>query len=90
MMRRRLDALAVRAREHAFGQVALGWEPVSGIEPLTCRLQEAWPNATCALPAQMTQVIALMATAALGFLEASSHEPSHEKRHPDIHGRNRA
>jgi hypothetical protein len=39
-------------------------------ESMTCRLQEAFPNATCALPAQMTRVIALMATATLEFPEA--------------------
>jgi hypothetical protein len=30
---------------------ALTWEPVSGIEPLTCRLQEDRPSAPYALPA---------------------------------------
>jgi len=30
-------------------------EPVSGIEPLTCRLQEARPDAPGALPAQMAR-----------------------------------
>jgi hypothetical protein len=53
------------------------WEPVSGFEPLTCRLQEAWPNATCALPAQMTRVIARIAPVALGLSGRTFHEPFH-------------
>ena len=52
-------------------------EPVSGIEPLTCRLQEVWPCARCALPARMTRVIALTALAALGSSGAPFHEPFH-------------
>jgi hypothetical protein len=52
-------------------------EPVSGFEPLTCRLQEARPRALSALAAPMTQVIALTAPAALGLFGASSHEPFH-------------
>jgi hypothetical protein len=31
------------------------WEPVSGIEPLTCRLQEVRPRAPFELAAQMAQ-----------------------------------
>jgi hypothetical protein len=52
-------------------------EPVSGFEPLTCRLQELRPHAPYALAAPMTHVIALTALAALGLSRASSHEPSH-------------
>lgn len=55
----------------------LTWEPVSGIEPLTCRLQEIRPRAPCALAARMARVIALTAPTALGLFCASSHEPSH-------------
>ena len=55
----------------------LTWEPVSGIEPLTCRLQEVRPSALSALAAQMTLVIALMTLAALGLSRAASHEPFH-------------
>jgi hypothetical protein len=43
----------------------LTWEPVSGIEPLTCRLQEGWPHAARALAALMARLTALMALAAL-------------------------
>jgi hypothetical protein len=35
-----LAAQALHAPERAFAQVALTWEPVSGFEPLTCRLQD--------------------------------------------------
>jgi len=58
--------------------LCLTWgEPVSGIEPLTCRLQEARFVAICALTALMTEVIALMALTELGFSGGSSHDPSH-------------
>jgi hypothetical protein len=55
----------------------LNWEPVSGFEPLTCRLQEVCSQAAHALAAPMTQAIALTAPAALGLFCASSHEPFH-------------
>lgn len=55
----------------------MGWEPVSGIEPLTCRLQEARPRAPYALAATMARLIALIALAALGFSDATFHEPFH-------------
>jgi hypothetical protein len=55
------------------------WEPVSGIEPLTCRLQEARPCATRALAAQAARVIALMALAALGLSGEPVHEPVHAR-----------
>jgi hypothetical protein len=35
-----LAARARHASERAFVQVMLAWEPVSGFEPLTCRLQD--------------------------------------------------
>jgi hypothetical protein len=50
---------------------------VKRFEPLTCRLQVVRPRAPSALAATMTQVIALMAPAALGLFCASSHEPFH-------------
>src|ERR1700685_1773360 len=58
----------------------LTWEPVSGFEPLACRLQEVRPRASCALAARMTRVIALMALTALGLSEAPVHEPVHGRR----------
>ena len=45
----------------------LSWEPVSGLEPSACRLQEIRPCAPYALAAPMAQVIALIALAALGL-----------------------
>ena len=44
----------------------LNWEPVSGIEPRACRLQEARPGAPGALAARIAHGIARMAHAALG------------------------
>jgi hypothetical protein len=55
----------------------LTWEPVSGFEPLTCRLQEVRPRALSALAARMARVIALEALATLGLSGASFHEPFH-------------
>ena len=54
-----------------------GVEPVSGIEPLTCRLQEARFVTICTLTALMAQVIALMALVELEFPGSSSHDSSH-------------
>ena len=56
---------------------SLTWEPVSGFEPLTCRLQEVRPRAPSTLAAAMARVIALMALAALGLSGATFHEPFH-------------
>jgi len=66
----------------------LSWEPVSGFEPLTCRLQEVRPYATCTLAALMAQVIALMALVGLELPGAPVHEPVHEWPPGDIHSRN--
>lgn len=66
----------------------LTWEPVSGIEPLTCRLQEVRPYATCTLAALMARVIALMALVGLELSGAPVHEPVHEWPPGDIHSRN--
>ena len=63
-------------------------EPVSGFEPLACRLQEARPYATCALAAQIARVIALMALVGLELSGAPVHEPVHEWPPGDIHSRN--
>jgi hypothetical protein len=52
-------------------------EPVSGFEPLTCRLQEVRFVAICALTALMPHVIALMALAELGLPGGASHDSSH-------------
>jgi deoxyribonuclease V len=52
-------------------------EPVSGFEPLTCRLQEVRPAAACARAAPMARVIALTAPIALGLPAAPVHEPVH-------------
>jgi hypothetical protein len=46
----------------------LSWEPVSGFEPLPCRLQEVRPHAPHALPAQMTRVIAADSTRGAGII----------------------
>ena len=66
-----------RTGPHGSASPYLTWEPVSGFEPLTCRLQEVRPHAISALAAQMTQVIALMALAALGLSRGPVHEPVH-------------
>ena len=50
---------------------------MSGIEPLTCRLQEVRPRAPCALAAPMTHVTALTALAALELSRAPFHETFH-------------
>ena len=55
----------------------LTWEPVSGFEPLACRLQEVRPGTPRALAAQMTRIIALMALTTLGLSGAPVHEPVH-------------
>jgi hypothetical protein len=55
----------------------LTWEPVSGIEPLTCRLQEVRPQAPSALAAPMARVIALTTPTALGLSDGTFHEPFH-------------
>jgi hypothetical protein len=54
------------------------WEPVSGFEPLTCRLQEVRPYAACTLAALMARVIALIALVGLELSGAPVHEPVHE------------
>jgi len=56
------------------------WEPVSGFEPLTCRLQEVRPSAPRALPAPIAQPGARMALPALG----SSGWPFHDAFHATI------
>jgi hypothetical protein len=50
---------------------------VSGIEPLTCRLQEDRPDAPDALAAAMTWAIALTAFVTLGLSGDPVHEPVH-------------
>ena len=56
-------------------------EPVSGFEPLVCRLQEVRPRAPHAIAAPMVRVIALTALAALGSSGAPFHEPFHAHGH---------
>ena len=63
-------------------------EPVSGIEPLTCRLQEARPDAVSALPARMVRVIARIALVALEFSDATFHEPFHAHDSQRVYGGN--
>jgi hypothetical protein len=50
---------------------------MSGIEPLTCRLQEVRRYAPSALAAQMVQLIAWIALAALELSGRTFHEPFH-------------
>ena len=70
---------------------SLTWEPVSGIEPLTCRLQEVRPPAPCALAARMTRVIASTALIALGLSGiVMSHEPFHGEQRATALGSDRA
>ena len=52
-------------------------EPVSGFEPLTCRLQEVRPSAPCALPAQIAQLGARMALLTLDFSGGPFHDAFH-------------
>jgi hypothetical protein len=59
-------------------ETASDLEPVSGFEPLACRLQEVRPNAPSVLAAQMTRIIALMALTALGLFGKPVHEPVHD------------
>src|SRR5271166_2134485 len=66
---RRCSAIKAEAK----AQLPLSWEPVSGSEPMACRLQEARPRASCALAAQMTRVIAQTTLAALGLSDAPVH-----------------
>src|SRR5689334_3505220 len=68
----------------------LTWEPVSGFEPLTCRLQEIRPRPPCALAARMARVIALTAPTALELFCASSHETVPRGWRTEVRGRNRA
>ena len=55
----------------------LTWEPVSGFEPLACRLQEVRPRAPFALAAPIAQVIALAAPVALELSNTPFHETFH-------------
>jgi hypothetical protein len=59
------------------GQPGLTWEPVSGIEPLTCRLQEPGLTAPGALPALTLQNATQNALNALAITAAPFHEPFH-------------
>jgi transcriptional regulator with XRE-family HTH domain len=68
-----VDGEPFHGRDAYRASTRLTWEPVSGIEPLTNRLQEVRFVAICALTALMRRVIALMALAALGFSGDSSH-----------------
>jgi hypothetical protein len=66
----------------------LTWEPVSGFEPLTCRLQVVRPRAPNALAATMARATALMALVALGLSDASFHETFHADDEKRAHGCN--
>jgi hypothetical protein len=72
-----LGAFDSTEHDHESVMSRLTWEPVSGIEPLTCRLQEVRPRALCALAARMARVITLKAPTALALFGASFHEPCH-------------
>ena len=72
-----LAAQASYRLEWALVQVMLTWEPVSGFEPLTCRLQEVWPTAPRALAAQIAQPGAGMALFTLDFSGWPFHAPFH-------------
>ena len=65
---------------------SLTWAPVSGFEPLACRLQEARPGAPDALAAAMTWAIAPTALMTLGL----SGEPVHAGGEKWTHDCNRA
>ncbi len=56
----------------------LTWEPVSGIEPLTCRLQEVRLRVLDALAARIARLIALTAVTVLRLTDAPFHKPFHE------------
>ena len=60
----------------------LTWEPVSGFEPLTCRLQEVRFIPICALTALISRGIALVAPTELGLSDGSSHDSSHDAEQP--------
>src|SRR5271155_1473975 len=62
---------------NVYSGVTRYWEPVSGFEPLTCRLQEVRPSARHALAAQITRIIALTALTTLGLSGTPVHEPVH-------------
>jgi len=56
----------------------LNWEPVSGFEPLACRLQEVWPSARSARPARIPQTGAAMTLISPGSTTRPVHEPVHD------------
>jgi hypothetical protein len=59
--------------------VTIGYSPVRGFEPLTCRLQEVRPRAPVAPAAPMAQVNAPTALVALGLSWVPVHEPVHDR-----------
>ena len=59
-------------------KTSLTWEPVSGFEPLACRLQEVRPSALSARPARIPQTGAAMALISPGFTSKPVHEPVHD------------
>ena len=67
----------------------LGWEPVSGIEPLTCRLQEACWGAPEALPARMGHGHARNAQTAPVFRRHAFHDPFHASLSSSVTERSR-
>jgi hypothetical protein len=73
--------IAHAAADHR-GEPHLTWEPVSGFEPLTCRLQEAGFTAPCALPALTQQRRDQNALNALAVAVPSFHEPFHANSEP--------
>jgi hypothetical protein len=62
----------------AFGGTPLAASrPCSGQEPLTCRLQEVWPDAAGPLAAQIAREFAQQALAVPVILAWPCHEPCH-------------
>jgi hypothetical protein len=62
------------------------WEPVSGFEPLTVRLQEACSRASCPLPAPMPHESATAALKTVRFPGGPFHDPFHAAIGPWLSG----
>jgi hypothetical protein len=69
----------MRHQAGAFVQAMLTWEPVSGFEPLTCRLQVGRSPAMSALPAPMSKACALEGPDCPECSECSFHDSFHSE-----------